>query len=393
MENWLVFNTWEWSLSGVTLLLWLIQLVYTLVTYARPVRSLRQKPVSPPPTAWPPVSVVIYTKNESENLQQNLPAVLTQNYPTFEVIVVNDGSTDESDEVLKHFSLTYPHLYHTYIPEDAKYLSRKKLAVTVGIKAAHYETLLFTEADSRPASTDWIRSMVCGYRSAQSRIVLGFCAYKSHHGFFHKQVAFDNLKHGLEYLSSALKRHPFAGCGRNLSYQKSLFFEHKGFARSLNLQAGEDDLFVNETADSRNTEVQLSPESLTEMVSFRHFSTWKESQVSRAATQKAYRGSQRFYYAGQELGLLLYLATSLFCLIISIYHHHWGGLFLLVPYLIHLITKTIVFRKAARMFGQEPPLFTLPLLEVTTALIHLYVRIYRLFRGEKDYTFRLDNHH
>ena len=392
MGSWPVFNWVDGGLFAVTLLLWMIQLAYTLITYARPVRQVCPEPL-PEDEACPPVSIIIYAKEASEALRKHLPLWLTQHYPTYEVIVVNDGSTDESEEVLKQACQLYPHLYHTYIPEDAKYLSRKKLAVTVGIKAAHHETLLFSEADCRPASPDWIRAMVSGYRSPRSRIVLGFSAYPAHTGFFHKLVAYDNLMHGLEYLASALKRHPFAGCGRNLSYQKSLFFEHKGFAQSLNLLAGEDDLFINETARPDNTEVQLRSESLTEMTPYAYFNSWKEHQVSRAATQKAYRGTQRFYYAAHGLTLLLYVFLTGVTLGVSLAYHHWFGLLVLLPYLLHLTVKVCVYRKAARLLGQSPLWASLPLLEIALPLMHLYVRVYRLFRGQKDYTFRLDNKH
>ena len=78
---------------------------------------------------------------------------------------------------------------------------------------------------------------------------------------------------------------------------------------------------------------------------------------------------------------------------VSLAYHHWFGLLVLLPYLLHLAVKVCVYRKAARLLGQSPLWASLPLLEIALPLMHLYVRVYRLFRGQKDYTFRLDNKH
>ncbi|MDL2208974.1 glycosyltransferase [Parabacteroides sp. OttesenSCG-928-O15] len=142
MEHLFVFTPLELILIGIVGIFFIIQLLYWLIAFARPLRRAKKR-TQPETTQYPPVSIVVYAKNESENLRKNLPSLLKQDYPNYEVIVVNDGSTDESDNVLKTFEQEYGHLYHTYIPQDVKYLSRKKLALTVGIKAAKNSILLF----------------------------------------------------------------------------------------------------------------------------------------------------------------------------------------------------------------------------------------------------------
>ena len=79
----------------------------------------------------PSVSVIICAKNEAENLQSFLPLILEQEYPNYEVIVVNDGSFDNTSHVLKEMQSKYKELYVTGIPEDVNIISRKKLALTV----------------------------------------------------------------------------------------------------------------------------------------------------------------------------------------------------------------------------------------------------------------------
>lgn len=388
MEQLFVFNDIELILAGASLFLFFILALYHLVVYTRPLRRAR-KLQARGYDEQPPVSVIVYAKNESENLRLHLPALLTQDYPNFEIIVVNDGSTDESDDILKLFEQEYPNLYHTYIPQDAKYLSRKKLALTVGIKAAKNEILLFTEANCEPLSKYWIASMARNY-SPETTIVLGFSAYGYHKGFMHKLISYDNLNTGLRYLSSALARRAYAGNGRNLSYKKELFFQHKGYYKSLSLHAGDDDLFINESATKRNTETEYSPLSITQMGKIEYFKIWKEMKISRAATQKYYKGGRLTFFKMENLTFLLFFVVSITCICVGLYSNWLLAAFAGFLYLLRFIIKAIVFHKSAKMLQQRPVTGTLFLLELILPLFNLYVRIYRIFRGKNDYAFRLN---
>lgn len=389
MERLLVFNDIEIYLGAAAALLFIIQFLYYVWCYARPLRA-NKKAQSHPVTAAvaPPVSVIVYAKNESENLSRFLPSVLEQKYPDFEVIVVNDGSTDESDNVLKSFEQQYKHLYHTYIPEDVRYLSRKKLALTVGIKAAKHDILLFTEANCCPSGDRWIERMARNFTPGTD-VVLGFSAYEKKKGFLNRIASYDNLMTGLQYLSAALGGHPYMGSGKNLAYRKELFFQHKGFYKSLNLHAGEDDLFINEIANKRNTRVELSPESIIRMSAFEQFKVWKEMKVSRAATMKHYKGGSLAFYRLGAFTRFLFTLSVIGCIVAGIYGNPvligTGTAF----YLFRYLTQAIVLHKSARMLQQEPQTGWLPLLDLMLPVFNLYVRIYRIFRGKNDYTFRL----
>lgn len=149
------FNTFELILLSAAGVLLVIQLFYYLGIYNRiHTRNIADKKNELHFTKeLPPLSVIICARNESANLRQFLPAILEQDYPQFEVIVINDGSTDESEEVLSTFEEKYQHLYHSFTPESARYISRKKLALTLGIKASKYDWLVFTEANCNPQVT------------------------------------------------------------------------------------------------------------------------------------------------------------------------------------------------------------------------------------------------
>ena len=389
MKDLFIFNNIELILAATTAGLFIIQLLYYLVTYARPLKESKRNNTEKK-EAQPAVSVIVYAKNESENLRRHLPSLLTQDYPEYEVIVVNDGSTDESDEVLKKLKNNNKHLYHTYIPEDVKYLSRKKLALTVGIKAAKHEILLFTEANCEPMSKNWISTMARNYNKETS-IVLGFCAYGNHKGFFHKIVAYDNLMSGLQYISSALTRHPYVGNGRNLSYKKDLCFAHKGYYKSFSLHAGDDDLFINESANGKNTRVEYTPESITEMAKIERFSMWKEMKVSRAATHRHYKGGALTFYRMESMSYFLFFLAVVAAIVLGIYGNWLLSVLAGLLYITRFAVKATILHKSAHLLQQKPVTGWLFFLELILPLFNLYVRIYRTFRGKNDYTFRLGN--
>ncbi|MDR1624192.1 MAG: glycosyltransferase [Tannerellaceae bacterium] len=392
MERFFVFNFPELIAIGSVIALLIVQLLYYVISYSRPYKKMKIRAAdkNSETETTQPVSVIVYTKNESYNLKKYLPSLLSQDYPSYEVIVINDGSTDESDDVLKLFEHDYKHLYHTFIPQESKYLSRRKLSLTLGIKAAKNDILLFTEADCHPVSKDWIRAMTQNYTNDVS-LVLGFCAYTGGKGFLHKLISYDNLINGLEYISSALKNNPFGGNGKNLSYRRRLFFEHKGFSKSLSLHAGDDDLFVNETANGLNTQVEYSKKSITKMAPVERFAIWKSMKISRAATQHHYKGRQLFFYRMEKAASLLFLLAVVISIVLGLARNLVVSGIALVCYMLLFTTKAVVLKRSATMLQQKISIALLPLLEIIQPLFDLYIYIYRVFRGKKDYTFTISN--
>src|SRR5690554_4822163 len=195
----------EWVLYGSLLLLFILQLFFYLSFYKRPYRYEKKrvdKLIAE--EELPGVSVIITSKNDAEELEKNLPYIMEQDYPNFEVIVVNSGSTDETDMVLKAAEQKYPALYHTYVPEGADNVNEKKLALTLGIKAANHEVLVFTEAYCKPCTARWLREF--GKEFTQGKeVVLGYCRLRFNKRFTIRHfIRFDNLVHHLKFLSMAI---------------------------------------------------------------------------------------------------------------------------------------------------------------------------------------------
>ncbi len=277
------------ALLGMSLIGFIALSLYYIIFYGRPLRVAKHGEETSGKKDLPPVSIILYAQNDLERLKVHLPALLTQDYPEYQVVVINDSPDDETNDMLKSLQNSYEHLYITYIPSNILYMSRRKLALTLGVKAAKYDILLFTEVNCQPLNDQWLSAMARGY-TPKTGIVLGYCKYGDRKGFLHKLIAYDNLLTGLRYLSSALSHHPYAGNGRNLSYRKELFFKHKGYSQSLNLYAGDDDLFINEVSTKTNTKAIYTKDSLTEMDPIERFGSWKEMKISRATTQLHYKG-------------------------------------------------------------------------------------------------------
>ncbi|GAB3933861.1 glycosyltransferase [Mucilaginibacter myungsuensis] len=239
-----------------------------------------------------PVSVIISARNEAQNLAQFLPSILTQDHPDYEVIVINDCSSDGSDIILMDMKERYSHLKVVTITEHDRFKTGKKFALTLGIKAAAHEHMLFTDADCTPASDQWIRLMVRNF-DGKAEIVLGYSPYNRTGGLLNTFVRFETLKTGINFLSSALAGDAYMGVGRNLAYTKSLFFRSKGFATHMHLLSGDDDLFVNQNAAADNVRVEIADESFTYSPAKRTFRAWYRQKKRHSGVGKYYQSKHR----------------------------------------------------------------------------------------------------
>ncbi len=262
-----------------------------------------------------PVSVILCARNEGDNLTEFLPEILSQDYPEFEVIVVNDCSSDNTEDVLREFSKLFPNLKAITVKEDEYYTHGKKFALMVGIKGAKYDHLVLTDADCKPASRDWLSRMATGFAN-EKNIVLGYGGYESGPGFLNKLIRFDTFQIGLTYLSAALRKKPYMGVGRNLAYKKELFFKSKNFSKHYHLKSGDDDLFINDVATGKNTTVVIDPEAITVSVPKATWPEWWRQKQRHLTTAPYYKPSTRFalgfYYALNYLFWGLFVAGLFF---------------------------------------------------------------------------------
>lgn len=266
------------------------------------------------------VSVIICSKNEAENLKEKLEHFANQQYPKFELVLINDRSTDDTFDVLETFKETYEKRLKSRnitvkivnIQENEQFWGSKKYALTLGIKAASSELLLFTDADCEPVSPYWIQEMVSNF-SDEKTIVLGYGGYRFiKNSFLNKIIRFETLMTAIQYLSYAKIGIPYMGVGRNLAYTKTQFFAASGFANHMHLRSGDDDLFINQIATKKNCEVCYSPNSFTISEPKTNFNNWSLQKRRHISTASNYKFHHQFL-----LGLF-YTSQLLFWILASI---------------------------------------------------------------------------
>lgn len=271
-------------------------------------------------TARKPLSVVICARNEAENLKQYLPFVLEQEYPDFEVVVVNDRSWDGTEELLKDFSRQYKHLKIVTVSEGGSFIAGKKFAATMGIKAASNEWLVFTDADCVPASPKWLLGMQQPEQD-EVEILLGYSPYLKKRGLLNALIRFETFFTAVNYLSFALKGMPYMGVGRNMAYKKSLFFKNKGFAAHMHIPSGDDDLFVNAHANKRNTEICIHPDAQVWTEPNTRFGAYLRQKKRHFGAGKLYKPKHKFILSAQIIIQFLFYVVliALFCFKTTLY--------------------------------------------------------------------------
>jgi len=366
----------------------IIQIIFYWIVFAKPYRYAKKLAAGKIETydEQPPVSVIVAIKNDFYDLNYFLPSILEQNYPQFEVIIVNDGSSDENELTLISLQNRYPNLYATKIPDDTRNLSRKKLALSVGIKAAKYKHLLFMEADSCPRTKDWISLMVRHVENEKT-IVLGLSVKKKEKGFFERYIAFDYLFSNLKFLTLALFNRPYAGDGHNLLYTKEHFEKERGYSKYHFLSSGDDDLFINTIANKKNTAVEILPDSLVEATidGFYEYKHWKIDRESSAYFLK--KGPVAFWRLESFLRVGFY-AFFVACLIgkplFSIM-----AITALSTFFIRLLSQIIIWLGINKKLKLERLSVFFPIYDLFQPFINMYFFFYRVFKIKNSFVTRL----
>ncbi len=342
----------------------LIQLIYYLGVFSR----VFKKVTSPAPSKQP-VSVIICSRNNREYLEENLPSILSQNHPSFEVIVVNDGSTDGTIDYLDNLSKENEQLNVLHLDIDERYHRGKKFAQTIGIKAAKHELMVFTDADCKPSSNEWLTLMVSSFTQDKS-IVLGVGNYKRKASFTNWIIQLETFHSLLLYINFALAKLPYMGVGRNLAYRKPLFFSVKGFASHQHLLSGDDDLFVNETATKDNTTVCLNPNAFTESEPKKSVGQWMKQKRRHFSTGKMYKKKHRILLALYSFSLFFYYVLGVLGILDASY---------LIPILsivgFRFVVQGIVLYKNMKMFNFLSYFWVFPFLDLGILLIHIFIGI------------------
>ncbi|MCM1517244.1 MAG: glycosyltransferase [Pseudoflavonifractor sp.] len=335
-----------------------------------------------------PVSVIVYAGADSEGLARLLPAILGQRYDApFEVIVINEGRSEATDEVVARLQLTHGNLYQSFTPCDTRNLSRRKLALTIGIKAARHEVVVLTCADAVIGSDVWLSAMARHFSRREVEMVLGYASpdLEGVGGIKERWLSYDAAAAGMQYLSAALDGRPYRGNGWNLAYRRRLFFENKGFSRSLNLRYGDDDLFVNEVARGDNAVVELSPESVLAIRDDDMVRLCREMRRRRWYVAPLLHTRERRYFGLCSVTVWGWLAASVAAVAMGWRHILvWAvAVAILLALWIPLVTA---WRRASVALKSRRLCLTLPLMMLWRPVSNLITRLYVSRHRSRMYT-------
>lgn len=348
----------------------LIQFIYYVVVFGKFAfsKSKRNNPKKLP------VSVIVCAKNEQENVTKLIPILATQNYPDFEIVLIDDASSDETLEVFEEFEKQYSNIRIVKVANNEAFWGNKKFALTMGIKAARKEYLLFTDADCMPDSENWIAEMTSHF-TMQKTVVLGYGAYEKIAGsFLNKIIRFETLLTAVQYFAWAKAGKPYMGVGRNLAYKREEFFKVDGFRDHMKVRSGDDDLFINQVATKKNTAICDTPESFTYSKPKTSYSSWFAQKRRHVATAGYYKSFDRF-----QLGLFYLTQLSFFILpiILLIFQFQWM-----------IVTGIIVFRYiftwttlgfSAGKLKEKDVIYFFPIIEIVLVFTQLNLFVANIF--------------
>ncbi len=315
-----------------------------------------------------PVSLLVCSKNEAENLKTHIPFWLEQEYPDFEIILINDASYDDTLEVMESFAENNSCIKIVDVKNIEAFWGSKKYALTLGIKKATHQQLIFTDADCRPSSKNWLREMASHLKD-EKQLVLGFGAYQKLPSLLNRLIRFETLMTAVQYFSYAKAGNPYMGVGRNLGYNSKLFYDNDGFMSHMDIPSGDDDLFVNQVATKKNTAICFSEDSFTYSIPKKSWSDWFLQKKRHVTTANHYKFKHKFllgfYYISEILFWLMSLVTLLFI--------DWKIPVLIIAF--RFLIQYIVIGKAAKKLNQKDLIPLLPIWELLLVFIQLTIFI------------------
>lgn len=314
---------------------------YRRAAYAKPAQRSGQ-------ATFPPLSVVICARNEAENLSKFLPEVLNQDYPSYEVVVVNDCSEDNTFDVLGTLMKQYSHLKVSLIQKDPGFTHTKKLAMLIGIKAAKNDLLVFTDADCKPVSRNWLREVAFAAEKEKADIVIGYGAYLTEPGLLNSYIRYETMFNAMQYFGMTMAGKPYMGVGRNLAYRRSFFFEKGGFGPHNHIMSGDDDLFVNRNSTPDNCSLMHPHESFTQSVACKTVIQWIKQRRRHLSASNYYRPADKFRLFLEPFSRVAWygLAIAMLVMLAS-----WPVVLFLM--LTRLVMRAVILHRAVATFNEK----------------------------------------
>ena len=313
-----------------------------------------------------PISIILFAKNSADFLQQNIPSILEQNYPKFEVILINNASLDHTAEVLEALQTKNKNITIINVLNNEAFWGSKKYALTLGIKAAKYENLLFIDVSARPISKNWINEISKNFNQYKS-IVLGYEKYRKKGSLINLLMRYEKVLKAIQCFSFAKLGSPFMAFESNFGYTKSEFYKAKGFINHMNIEKGEADLFIKDAGTKNNISFTINKNSFVEIDNPKSFSNWFHKMRISSNIAKHYKFKHLFFLSFFTISKILFyvLSTTIF------FFYPWK---IILPIVIsYFLVQYIVFGISTKKLGEPYLIFLLPFLEISLLLIQISI--------------------
>ena len=359
----LIFSPTDTLFTIILGVIWIITAIYFFFYYSTVKRSSKSETSTP----FPPASIIICARDAAMHLEKHLEDWLNQDYPEFEVVVVDDCSADETAYLIVTEAKNHPRLKYVLMDPAVIKNGGKKLALTLGIKKAQYEHLVLTDADCIPRGDQWLKHMMSGFTSGKS-IVLGVAPLTAK-GILGSLVHYENVFTALNYLGMAQRQQPYMGVGRSLAYTKSIYNSVGGFSSHHHIPAGDDDLFVQSVATKSNTSVVIEPEAYIDSKGPKNFQSYWRQRMRHLWVGKLYKSSVSLKLSLMPiLNLLFWIGLLLF------YGFSSSVLYPTALLLIKIVPEWI-------LFFQKSKLLSMPLAAPFYPLLHFFHSFWYVFVG------------
>lgn len=322
----------------------------------------------------PGISVVISAKNELKNLKKLIPLLLKQQFKSYEIILVDDKSSDDTYDYVIELDQHEANFKLVRIDSTPDHINNKKYALTIGIRAAKYDYILLTDADCFPESEFWLKEMSHGYTSDKKKYVIGYSQYYKEKGLLNYFIKYETLLTAIQYIGIGLLGNPYMGVGRNMGYRKSFFLENNGFGKYREVVGGDDDLLINRYAKRKNTSFVISPDSTMYSNPKTKLSEFILQKTRHLSVGKHYRATDKLLLGFLLISKIIFWG-SFIAAIMSVFQTNFvlGGFFLAM---VSLLTALLVLKKKT---GDKSSIWMLPILDFIFLFYYISIGLKVLF--------------
>jgi len=347
-------------LVGIIAINIMYYIVFSKIAFYKPISENKKNTI--------PVSIIVCAKNEANNLKKNIPLLLGQEFPSFEIILINDCSTDDTLDVMESFEKENDTIKIVDVVPNEAFWANKKYALTLGIKKARYKKMLFIDADCWPNSPYWLATMSSKFKD-EKQLVLGYGGYEKRKGLLNKLIRYETLVTAIQYFSYAKAGIPYMGVGRNLGYTSDLYYNVNGFMSHIRIPSGDDDLFVNEAATKENTAVCLEKTGFTTSVAKTTFASWVKQKRRHITTAHLYKGKHKFLLSS------FFIFNMLFWVFLTLCYFFCPWMLVTAILILRIGIQWVIYGGSASVLNEKNLIYYIPFLDLFLIVFQLVIFI------------------